>query len=319
MDMNRHEKRRGTRREIWRVLHDGKGGVGQMFNFVLVFLILVSVAILPIKFMPTYPRYEQVIDGIEAFVVAFFTVEYILRVYAAPNRMRYIFSFYGLVDLVSIAPFYAGVFQTEYIRVLRLIRLLKIGEIRAGAEGDDDVRMERSIGLVAGESVEYVVTKHPLFLLLHCIPPVVAITFGASIFLFADGNPIGMGLGFTLLLFALIFFLKGWLDFNYDVIYLTNFRLIFHNQHFFGRSINQVNYFSITNVKPSYSSMLSFMFRYGSLDVETAAEHPGQIQISMVRSHEKAAHIIMQKCFAAQQTGQSPAPAPVPPAGEIEG
>lgn len=302
MDQNRTEKRHGTRRELWKVLHDGKGRAGQIFNFILVLLILVSVAILPVKFMPAYPRFEQVIDGIEAFVIGFFTVEYVLRIYAAPKRLRYIFSFYGMVDLLSIVPFYAGIFQTEYIRLLRVIRLLKIGEIRAGAEGDDNERMTKTIGMVEGETVEYVVTKHPLFLFVHCIPPVVAIAFGATIFLFADGNPIGMSLGFSLLFFALIFLLKGWLDFNYDVIYLTNFRLIFHNQHFFGRSINQVHYFSVTNVKPSYSSMLSFIFRFGTLDIDTAADTPGQIHISMVRRHEKAAHIIMQKCFEFQNS-----------------
>lgn len=297
------------------MLHDGHGKAGQTFNFVLVLLILLSVAILPVKFLPAYPAFSNVIDGMEAFIVAVFTVEYCLRIYAAPKRMRYIFSFFGLVDLISIMPFYTGIFGTEYIRILRVVRLLKIGKMRAGAAGDEEKAMEKAVGLVEGENVEYVVTKHPLFLLLHCIPPVVAISFSLGIFLLADGNPVGMGVGFVLLLFAFVFFLKGWLDFNYDVIYLTNYRLIFHNQHLFGRSINQVNYFSITNVKPSYSSMFSFLFRYGSLDVETAAEHPGQIEIHMIRSHEKAAHLIMQKCFEFQNRnmGTTPAGAVVKP------
>lgn len=300
MEITPAQKRRATRKEIWAALHDGHGKSGQAFNFILVVLILISVAILPIKFLPAYPAFENLIDGLEAFIVGVFTVEYLLRVYSAPRRLRYIFSFFGLVDLFSILPFYAGVFGTEYIRILRIVRLLKIGEMHAGAASDDERGMEKTIGLVEGENVEYVVTKHPLFLLLHCIPPLVALMFSLSIFLVTDGNPVGLGFGFTLLLFALIFLLKGWLDFNYDVIYLTNYRLVFHNQHLFGRSINQVNYFSITNVKPEYGSILSFIFRYGSLDIETAADTPGEIKISMVRAHEKAAHMIMQKCFEAQ-------------------
>ncbi|UPA22703.1 ion transporter [Candidatus Peribacteria bacterium] len=307
MDMPRSERRAKNRRDLWAVLHDGRGRSGQILHFVMVVLILVSVAILPIKFLPGYATFNTVIDGMEAFIVAVFTVEYFLRIYAAPNRIRYLFSFYGIVDALSIAPFYTGIFQTEYIRILRFIRFFKLGEMQAGAAADRDEVTEKNVGLVEGESVEFVVSKHPLFLFLHCIPPAVAISFSLAIFLLADGNPIGLGIGFTLVLFALLFLLKGWLDFNYDVIYLTNFRLIFHNQHLFGRSINQVNYFSITNVKPSFSSMFSFLFRYGTLDIDTAADTPGQIHITMVRKHEKAAHIIMHKSFE-MQNGQRSTP-----------
>lgn len=308
MDMTRAEKRQITRTELWSIMHSGKGRAGQLFNFFLILLILISVAIIPVKFLaPDYPLFNTVIDYLEAFIIGAFTIEYLLRIYAAPRRLRYIFSFYGLVDLLSIAPFYTGIFGTEYIRILRVVRFLKIGEMHAGAATDSDHVMERTIGLVEGETVEYVVTKHPLFLFIQCIPPVVAFAFSLSIFLVSDGNSIGMGIGFSLLFFGVIFLLKGWLDFNYDVIYLTNYRLIFHNQHLLGRSINQVNYFSITNVKPSYGSFVSFLFRFGSLDIETAAEHPGQIQISMIRAHEKAADMIMRKSFAVQnQAAQRP-------------
>lgn len=309
MDMPRSERRARNRKELWAVLHDGRGRSGQILHFILVVLILLSVAILPIKFLPGYETFNAVINGMEAFIVAVFTVEYFLRIYAAPNRVRYIFSFYGIVDALSIAPFYTGVFQTEYIRILRFIRFLKIGEMQAGAAAEKEDVTSRSVGLVDGESVEFVVSKHPLFLFVHCIPPAVAISFSLAVFLLADGNPIGLGIGFTLILFALLFLLKGWLDFNYDVIYLTNYRLIFHNQHLFGRSINQVNYFSITNVKPSFSSLFSFFFRYGTLDIDTAADTPGQIHITMVRKHEKAAHIIMHKSFAVQNAQKSSPPA----------
>jgi hypothetical protein len=300
MDPIRQQKRQNSREQLWSVMHNGKGKAGQVFNFTLVLLILISVSILPIKFLPAYPSFENVIDGLEALIVAIFTVEYFVRIYAAPNRLRYIFSFFGFVDLLSIAPFYTGVFGTEYIRILRVVRFLKIGEMQAGAAADNEVVMEKTIGLAKGETVEYVVTKHPLFLFIQCIPPVIALSFSLSIFLIGDGNPVGLGIGFTLVIFAFIFLLKGWLDFNYYLIYLTNYRLVFHNQHLFGRSINQVNYFSITNVKPEYGSIFSFIFRYGSLDIETAADTPGEIKISMVRQHEKAAHMIMQKCFAMQ-------------------
>lgn len=301
MHMSRAEKRQIFRKQLWSVLHEDKGRLGHALNFVLVLLILVSVAILPVKFLSTSPAFNFSLDIIEAVIVAVFTVEYLLRIYAAPNRVRYIFSFFGIIDLLSIAPFYSGVFDSEYIRLIRLIRFLKLGEMRAGAEADEEDVMQKGIGLVEGERVEYVVTKHPLFLFVNCISPMIAISFAVIVLLLSDGNLIGIACGVSLLLLALLLLLKIWFDFSYDVIYLTNYRLIFHNQHLLGRSINQVNYPSITNVKPFYPNALSYIFRYGSLVIDTAAEHPGQISIGMVRRHEDAAQIIMQKCFATAQ------------------
>jgi hypothetical protein len=281
-------------------MHNGKGRAGQIFNFSLVLMILISVAILPIKYLPTYPLFENVLTAIEFSVITIFTIEYVLRIYAAPKRLEYVFSFFGFVDFLSIMPFYAGIFQADWIRFLRLVRFLKIGEMQAGAAADNDEMTAKTLGLVPGETVEYIVTKHPLFLFIHCIAPVFAITFSLSIFLLANGNVYGIALGTCIIIFALMFLLKTWLDFSYDVIYLTNLRLIFHNQHLFGRNTNQMNYSAITNVKPSYTNILSVLFRYGSLDIETAADTTGRVSIKMVRSHEKAAHLIMQKSFGQQ-------------------
>jgi len=298
MDMHPSAKRSVLRTQLWNMMHNGKGRPGQIFNFCLVLLILISVAILPVKFLPLTPVFSNFLDYTEAVIIAIFSVEYVLRIYAAPKRLSYIFSFFGLVDLFSIMPFYTGIFGSQYIRLLRLVRFLKIGEMQAGAAADNESVLEKTVGLVEGEHVEYIVTKHPLFLFINCIAPVIAITFGLCVFLLTDANIAGIAFGICLIIFAFIFLLKSWLDFSYDVIYLTNFRLIFHNQHLFGRSINQMNYAAITNVKPSYTSIFSFLFRYGSLDIETAADNTGHVSIGMVRSHEKAAQLIMQKSFA---------------------
>lgn len=309
MDMPATHKRRLVREQLWSVMHDGRGRTGHAFNFALVVLILISVAIIPLEFLPQYRRFEQFVLVAESVIVALFTLEYALRVYAAPNRLRYVFSFFGIVDLLSVMPFYAGIFGTEYIRVLRLIRLFKLVEIEPAAERDETIAMARGIGLADGESVERVITKSPIILLFGAIPPLVALTFGLGILLTFEG-PIALAVSLVLFFFALIFLWKAWLDYSYDVIYITNYRLIFQNQHILGRSINQVNYPAITNVKPFYPNPISYILRYGSLVIDTAAEHPGQIGLHSVRRHEEAAHCIMQKCFAAQKNGQTPLSAP---------
>lgn len=300
MDMTKPERREKLRTELREILHDGKGRLGHTLNFMLIVLIVLSVGILVVRFLPTYPAYNTFADSLEAVIVAVFTVEYIVRVYAAENRLRYIFSFFGIVDLLSIMPFYAGVFGTEYIRVLRLIRFFKLGEMEAASGAGRDEDLGKNVGLAPDEHVEYVVTKHPLFLIINCIAPAFALAFGLSILLVTDGNEVGIACGIALILFSLIFLWKTWLDFSYDAIYLTNDRLIFQNQHFLGRSVNQMHYRSITNVKPSYPHLIAYIFRYGTLVIDTAADQPGEVSISMVRAHEKAAQIIMRKSVEAQ-------------------
>ncbi len=298
MNLSPHEKRRHIRIILWDVLHNGKGRAGHAFNFLLIIFILISVALVPLEYFPTFGSFTTGAHILEAVIIGIFTMEYLLRIYAAPRRLQYIFSFFGIVDLLSIIPFYAGIFGTEAIRVLRLLRLFKLAEIEAAAENDEADAMQRGMQLVEGESVAYIVTKSPVVLFLGVIPPLFALTFGIGLLLITQGNIIGLALSVGLFLFAFIFLWKTWLDFSYDVLYVTNYRLIFQNQHLLGRSINQVQFSAITNVKPFYPSSMSYILRYGSLVIDTAAEHPGQIRLDMVRRHEQAAQVIMQRCFA---------------------
>lgn len=298
MHFSRAADRLVLRKQLWRVLHHGHGLTGHAFNFLLVLFILLSIAILPLEFLPAFTRYHGTLLLIEIIVTSVFTIEYLLRVWAAPSRMRYIFSFFGVVDLLSILPFYLGLLGTQYIRVLRLVRLLRLGEIEAAAAADEEDTMEHGIGIVEGEQVQHVITHHPVFLLYSCLPPLLSTTAALAILFLFPPHPITVTVSATLFLFALLFLWKAWLDYSYDVIYLTSRRMIFQNQHILGRSINQINYHTITNVKPFYPSIVSYLFGYGSLGIDTAAgDVPGHMELHIVRHHEKAAHLIMCKCF----------------------
>ena len=63
----------------------------------------------------------------EILVVAVFTIEYCSRIYLAPNRIKFIFSFYGLIDLLAILPFYlATAIDLRTLRLMRLLRLVRL-------------------------------------------------------------------------------------------------------------------------------------------------------------------------------------------------
>jgi hypothetical protein len=309
------QERLPLRQQLWTVIHHGRGLTGHAFNFLLVIVILLSLSIIPLEFLPAISTYHRTLIGIEIVTTAFFTLDYILRIYAAPERMKYVFSFYGIVDLLSILPFYLGFLGTQYIRafnLLRVIRLVRFGEIDAAAESDELAVMKDGVGLLEGEQVEYVVSRHPIHLFFGSLGPLASITAALAILIFFPPHPATFSVAGTVFLFAMLLLWRAWLDFSYDVIYVTTYRLIFQNQHLVGRSINQVNYHGITNVKPYYPSILSYLIGYGSIKVETAADLPGQIELTTVRNHERAAHKIMQKCF--EQGGSQPSQSPPKPA-----
>lgn len=61
----------------------------------------------------------------EIAVVAIFSAEYLLRLWIAERRLRYMFSFYGLVDLVSILPSIVTIQGMAFLRALKVLRVLK--------------------------------------------------------------------------------------------------------------------------------------------------------------------------------------------------
>lgn len=298
--LTHRNRKEDFRKQLWQVLHHGRGHTGHAYNFLLVFLILLSLAILPLELLSSFKRFHFALNIIEIVTTSIFTVEYCLHIWAAPKRLRYVFSFFGIVDLLSILPFYLGLLGTQYLRAFRLIRLARIGEIEAAAAEDEETVMEEGIGITGEETVEYIITHHPIFLFIGCIPPVLATTSALMVLFLSPPGPVAVTVSVTLFLFALLFLWKAWLDYSYDVIFITSERMIWQNQHILGRSINQMNYHAITNVRPYYPSIFSYTLRYGSLVIETSAgEEPGRIEFRVVRHHEKAAHKIMHKCFGA--------------------
>jgi voltage-gated potassium channel len=63
----------------------------------------------------------------ETFTVTVFTIEYVLRVSLAEKKREFVFSFFGIIDLISILPFYisAGI-DLRSIRAFRLLRLFRV-------------------------------------------------------------------------------------------------------------------------------------------------------------------------------------------------
>lgn len=101
---------------------------GKVFTFTIQFLIIVSLVTFSIDTLPDLSlNAKKYLRVIEVSTVAIFTIEYLLRILISERRIKFIFSFYGLVDLAAILPFYiASGLDLRAVRVFRLLRLVRI-------------------------------------------------------------------------------------------------------------------------------------------------------------------------------------------------
>jgi len=109
------------------LLTESRGPYARAFENLIVALIIFSVASIGVESIPGLPDWVmRTLHVAEIVVVAIFSFEYLLRIIAARNKLAFIFSYQGLIDLVAIAPFYVGGFDARWVRALRLLRLLRV-------------------------------------------------------------------------------------------------------------------------------------------------------------------------------------------------
>lgn len=101
---------------------------GRAFDFFIQFLIILSVITFSIETLPDLkPQTRVILNSIELFCVIIFTLEYVLRIYIAEKKLKFVFSFFGLIDLLAILPFYLSFgIDLKSLRLLRLFRLFRL-------------------------------------------------------------------------------------------------------------------------------------------------------------------------------------------------
>jgi voltage-gated potassium channel len=120
------------RKKIYIIIFRSDTPAGRLFDLTLLFLILLSIFSVALESVATFRRdYLTYIHIIEWTCTIFFTIEYALRIYAINRPKQYIFSFYGLVDLVAFLPTYLSFFLagTQFLVVVRAFRLLRVFRI----------------------------------------------------------------------------------------------------------------------------------------------------------------------------------------------
>ena len=105
---------------------------GRQFDIVLLWLILLSIAVVMLESIPELGlAYRDYFFGLEWLFTITFSIEYLLRIFISPKPFKYIFSFWGLIDLLSVLPTFLALFivGSHYFTVVRIFRLLRVFRI----------------------------------------------------------------------------------------------------------------------------------------------------------------------------------------------
>jgi voltage-gated potassium channel len=110
-------------------INDNK--LSKYFAFFIQGLILLSIITFSIETIPDLePQTRTILRLTEIFCVVVFTIEYFLRIFVAENKPKFIFGFFGIIDLLAILPFYLSfgvdLRSLRALRFLRLFRVLKL-------------------------------------------------------------------------------------------------------------------------------------------------------------------------------------------------
>ncbi len=106
----------------------GNSNFASFFEKSIQVLILISIINFSVQTLPNLSvRLIKILNIVELFSILIFSLEYLLRLFTSPKPFRFFFSFFGLIDLIAILPFYVSLgMDLKSLRAVRLFRLLRL-------------------------------------------------------------------------------------------------------------------------------------------------------------------------------------------------
>lgn len=120
------------KQKIYSIVFESDTPKGKLFDIVLIGSITLSVLLVILESMHIFPHSAYlVLRVLEYLLTLFFTFEYLARIYCLKEPRKYIFSFFGIIDLLATLPVYLGfVFHaSHYLLVIRAFRLIRVFRI----------------------------------------------------------------------------------------------------------------------------------------------------------------------------------------------
>jgi len=116
------------KKKIAQIVETRETKLGLFFDYFIQFLILLSIASFTIETLPDLDQNTiKILNNFEKISVLIFTIEYLIRLFVAERKLKFVSSFFGMIDLLAILPFYLSFgFDLRSARILRFLRLFRI-------------------------------------------------------------------------------------------------------------------------------------------------------------------------------------------------
>lgn len=117
------------KKRLYIIIFESDTREGKLFDTVLIGFIVSSILVVILDSVFRFDTYANIgFQVLEYLFTAFFTFEYLVRLYCSPNPRQYAFSFFGIVDLLSTLPLYLGFFLqgARYLLIVRSFRLIRV-------------------------------------------------------------------------------------------------------------------------------------------------------------------------------------------------
>ncbi len=117
------------RKKLYIIVFYSNTTPGRIFDVVLLWAILLSVLVVLLESVPALDdRYGHIFNAIEWFFTVIFSMEYLMRIYISPKPVKYVLSFWGIVDFLSAIPLWLSFIfpATQLLSVVRFMRFLRI-------------------------------------------------------------------------------------------------------------------------------------------------------------------------------------------------
>lgn len=114
---------------LWHIIFESDDPPSRAFDLAVMIAIVLSLIVAFVESMPRVAGiYKDILTIMEYTLTAFFTIEYLLRVYCSPVKKDYILSFFGIIDLLATLPLYLSFLlpSAKYMFILRTFRLIRI-------------------------------------------------------------------------------------------------------------------------------------------------------------------------------------------------
>lgn len=117
-------------RDRWyEIIFHSNTPAGRLFDVILLIMIVISVGVVMLDSVPAFRNeYRTPFTNLEWFFTILFTIEYVIRIIVSRKPRIYIFSFYGVIDLISLLPTYFSLIisGSQYLLVIRILRMLRV-------------------------------------------------------------------------------------------------------------------------------------------------------------------------------------------------